>query len=271
MTKGFLATLASLAVLLFGAASAGAAQNSLAVGIYPNYPPLDMRDPATNKLKGFDVDLGNHIAQKLGQEIVWKETAFPQLIASIQTGRIALFFNGMDDTPERQKIISFVDYLKSGTQFMTLSANKAAFSSAASLCGKKVAASRGTNIPQQVAAWSKAHCIAQGKPAIVFLDADNNIDARSQLKQGRVDAMAQDSLTIPYIQNQEPGTYLTVGEPFDYTIMGIGVGKADTALQARIVTALQGLMDDGTYARLLRKWGLPPSSGMTKVTVNLAP
>jgi ABC-type amino acid transport substrate-binding protein len=43
------------------------------------------------------------------------------------------------------------------------------------------------------------------------MGADNNIDARLQLKQGRVDAMVQDSLTIRYVRAQEPGVYATVG------------------------------------------------------------
>lgn len=175
----------------------------------------------------------------------------------------------MNDTPQRQKVIGFVDYLRSGTQFMTLEANKAEFRDPSSLCGKKIAASRGTMVPRQIAEWSQANCTAHGMLAIIYLGADNNIDARSQMKQGRADAIAQDSLTIPYVQAQEPGTYVTIGAPFDYMIMGIGVGRTDTALQSSLARALQDLIDDGTYAGLLKKWGLPATSGVTKVTVNL--
>jgi polar amino acid transport system substrate-binding protein len=103
------------------------------------------------------------------------------------------------------------------------------------------------------------------------IGADNNIDARSQLKQGRADVMAQDSLTIPYIQAQEPGVYRTVGEPFDMTIMGIGVDKSDVALQSALVKALQEMIDDTSYAALLKTWGLPDSSAIARATVNGAP
>jgi polar amino acid transport system substrate-binding protein len=179
-----------------------------------------------------------------------------------------VFFNGMNDTAPRRELISFVDYLRSGTQFVVRAADASAAGNEDELCGKKIAGSRGTNLPGQIAEWSKAHCEASGKPAVVFLGADNNLDARSQLKQGRADAMAQDSLTIPFAQIQEKGVYRTVGEPFDMTVMGIGVTKSDLALQTALAAALQAMIDNGQYAALLDKWNLPASSALSHVTIN---
>jgi polar amino acid transport system substrate-binding protein len=238
------------------------------VGVYPSYPPLDMRDPATGALSGFDIELGQQLAKRLGTRFDMQETAFAQLVASVQTGRISVFFNGMNDTAPRRELISFVDYLRSGTQFMVRAADASAAGSEDELCGKKIAGSRGTNLPGQIAEWSKTHCEASAKPAVVFLGADNNLDARSQLKQGRADAMAQDSLTIPFAQIQEKGVYRTVGEPFDMTVMGIGVAKSDLALQTTLAAALQAMIDYGEYAALLDKWNLPASSAVSHVTIN---
>lgn len=256
-------------ILLLTLSTAAAEPAHIPIGVYPSYPPLDMRDPASGALKGFDIDLGRQLAQRLGLTFDVQETAFAQLVASVQTGRIKLFFNGMNDTAPRRELISFVDYLRSGTQFMARAAD--AYPDEAALCGKKVAGSRSTNLPGQIAAWSQSRCESQGRAAVVFLGADNNIDARSQLKQGRADAMAQDSLTIPYIQAQEPGVYQTVGEPFEITIMGIGVDKSDASLQSALVKALQEMIDDGSYAALLKTWGLPTSSAIARATVNGAP
>ena len=83
--------------------------------------------------------------------------------------------------------------------------------------------------------------------------------------------MAQDSLTIPFIQAQEQGVYRTVGEPFDITVMGIGVAKSETALQTTLARALQETIDDGSYAALLKKWNLPASSAATRAAINGAP
>jgi polar amino acid transport system substrate-binding protein len=262
-------SLAAVPILMLALTAAAAEPANIPVGVYPSYPPLDIRDPTSGDLKGFDIELGKRLAQKLGLTFDFQETAFAQLVASVQTGRIKLFFNGMNDTASRREVVSFVDYLRSGAQFMARAADS--YPGEAALCGKKVAGSRSTNLPGHIAASSQAHCESQGQAAIVFLGADNNINARSQLKQGRADVMAQDSLTIPYIQAQEPGVYRTVGEPFHMTIMGVGVDKADVALQSALVKALQEVIDDKSYAALLKTWGLRDSSAIACATVSGAP
>lgn len=258
---------ASLA-LMAAAPAPAPAPKQLTVGVYPSYPPLDMKDPATGQLRGFDISLSQELAQRMHSKLTLQETSFAQFIASVETGRIDLFFNGMNDTAAREKTISFVDYLRSGTQFMVPAADAKTYGNAEDLCGKTVAGSRSTQLPQQIATWSAVHCVAQGKPAIHFLDADNNIDARLQMKQRRADAMAQDSLTIPYVQSQQPGVYATVGEPFDTTVMGIGVGKTATGLQDALQKALQSMMDDGSYKALIEKSGLPANAAIGKATID---
>jgi polar amino acid transport system substrate-binding protein len=262
------AVITAVFCLLALSAHAGPIPSTLNVGIYPSYPPLDMRDPSTGALSGFDVDLSAKLAERLGTKFEFQETAFAQLIASVQTGRISLFFNGMNDTAPRRELISFVDYLSSGTQFLIRAADTETLKSDTDLCGKTVAGNRSTNLPGQVVEWSKAHCEAAGKPAIVIAGADNTIDARSQLKQGRVDAIVQDSLTIPSVASKEPGTYATLGAPFNVTVMGIGVNRSDTELQSALLSALQALIDSGDYAALMNKWGLPETSAVAHVTIN---
>jgi polar amino acid transport system substrate-binding protein len=80
--------------------------------------------------------------------------------------------------------------------------------------------------------------------------------------------MAQDSLTIPYIQSQEEGVYATVGAPFDNTVMGIGLPKDASALQSALKSALQSMIDDGSYAKLLATWNLPRTSAVPAATIN---
>ena len=59
-----------------------------------------------------------------------------------------------------------------------------------------------------------------------------------------------------------------MGEPFDITVMGIGVDKSDTALQTSLAKALQEMIDDSSYAALLKKWNLPASSAATRAAIN---
>jgi polar amino acid transport system substrate-binding protein len=260
-------TLATAALLTAGAVyGSSASAETIPAGIYPNYPPLDMRNIETNKLTGFDVELGEAIAQKMGAQIKWEESSYAELISAVKTDRIRVFFNGMDDTPERQKQIDFVDYIRSGNQFIVPSAK--AVHDPLELCGKKIAISRSTSTPVSLANWNKNSCEKAGRPDAIYLPAENSIDARMQMQQGRADAVMMDSLTIPYIIAQSGNAFATVGEPLDFTLMGIGVTKGDQALQQRIQKALQALVDDGTYGKLLSKWKLSPSSAVQTATIN---
>jgi polar amino acid transport system substrate-binding protein len=255
--------------LAFAASIASAAPSSLHVGVYPSYSPLDMKDPATRQLVGFDIDLDQEISKRMGTIFDMQETSFAQLVASTQTGRIDLFLNGMIETAPRRGLIAFIDYLQSGAQFMIREGDAALYPSPGSLCGKKVGGSRPATFPADLANWSKEYCESQGRPAVAYLGADNSIDASSQLKQGRADAMGMDSLTIPHVQAQEPGVYPTLGEPFKMTVKGIGVGKDNRSLQESLRSALQATIDDGANARLMAKWGLPASSALFRATINM--
>src|ERR1700712_2492416 len=90
---------------------------SLKVAIVPNYPPMEFKDPATNTLSGFDVELGEALGRKLGVKIAWQETSFDQMMPAISTGRVDAILSGMTDVATRQDAATFVDYLRNGPLF----------------------------------------------------------------------------------------------------------------------------------------------------------
>jgi polar amino acid transport system substrate-binding protein len=61
----------------------------ITVATMPNYAPITFKDPATNKLTGFDIDLGEALAKELGVGIEWQEIAFAQMIPSPRSRRAA--------------------------------------------------------------------------------------------------------------------------------------------------------------------------------------
>ncbi|QCK87091.1 ABC transporter substrate-binding protein [Phreatobacter aquaticus] len=242
-------------------------RGSIIAAVVPNYPPLEMKDPATNQLTGFDIELGNAIAEKLGVRMQWQETSFEQMLSAVKTGRVDIILSGMSDLPARQETATFVNYIRSGTQFFTQHSRAAEFPTRESLCGKSVGASRRTSLPAEIKAFSDANCVAKGRPEIRIVGTEGSADARTQLRQGRIDAAMQGSETLPYIMGMEPNTFALIGEPTRWTLMGIATGKEETQLQQAIVSALRQLIADGTYKRLLDKWQLS-TNGLTEVTIN---
>lgn len=138
------------------------------------------------------------------------------------------------------------------------------------LCGKKVGTTRSTSFPDEIKKWSDANCVAAGLAAIEYVPAENSIDARNQLKQGRLDAAVQGSETLPYAMKNEPGTYKMLGTPFTVGYQGIAFRKEDTQLREAVTDALAALIADGTYGQILAKYDLS-ANAVEKPLFNAAP
>ena len=256
--------LASLLVAAAGALTAAAADvpdrikkaGKLVAATQPNYPPIAYKDPASNTLTGFDIDLGEAIAKELGLKIEWQETAFAQMISSLQTQRVDIALAGMSDLPARREVVDFIDYMKTGPQFFTTANRAGELKTIEDLCGRKVGASRSTNWPAQMEELSKTTCVAKGKKPMEVIGTEGSVDARTQLKSGRLDAAVQGSETLPYFQKQEPNTLVLIGTPFSEQLSGIPVSKSEPQLRDAIKGALDQLVAKGTYDQILAKYGL---------------
>ncbi|MDB5504762.1 MAG: transporter substrate-binding protein [Tardiphaga sp.] len=260
------------AALIFTAGSALAAElppeivkaGSLKVAIVPNYPPMEFKDPATGALSGFDVELGDALGRKLGIKIAWQETSFDQMMPAITTGRVDAILSGMTDVASRQDSATFIDYLRNGPLFFVQQSRAAEFKDMTALCGKKVGASRRTNMPKMIEVWSTANCAST---PIVFVGTEGSADARTQLRQGRIDAAVQGGETLPYIMDLEPGIYLPVGKVFATQFTGLALPVKEKGLQQAVAEALDALIADGTYKALLVKWKLA-DYGVEKASIN---
>ncbi|KMO15266.1 ABC transporter substrate-binding protein [Methylobacterium indicum] len=241
-----------------------AKSGTIKVAIVPNYPPMEFKDPATGQLTGFDVDLGDALAKKLGVTFAWQETSFDQMMPALSTGRVDVILSGMTDLATRHETATFVDYLRSGPQFFVRKAREGEFKDMASLCGKKAGASRRTSFPREIAAWSEQNC--KDNP-VVFVGTEGSADARTQLKQGRIDAAVQGNETLPYVMGLEPNTYMALGAPIALQYTGIAVPVKEAGLQQALAGALNALIADGTYKALLEKWKLT-ENGVDKAVIN---
>ncbi|MET0705800.1 MAG: ABC transporter substrate-binding protein [Tardiphaga sp.] len=260
------------AALIFAAGSAAAVElppeivkaGSLKVAIVPNYPPMEFKDPATGALSGFDVELGEALGRKLGIKFAWQETSFDQMMPAISTGRVDAILSGMTDMASRQDAATFVDYLRNGPLFFVQNSRAAEFKEMTALCGKKVGASRRTAMPKLIEAWSTANCASN---PIVYVGTEGSADARTQLRQGRIDAAVQGGETLPYIMDLEPGVYVPVGKVFATQFTGLALPVKEKALQQAVAEALDALIADGTYKALLTKWKLT-DYGVEKALIN---
>jgi polar amino acid transport system substrate-binding protein len=162
MTPRLLATrlLAAGIALLFASAAGAAglpdpikAAGTLRLSVNATYAPMEFHDPATNELKGLDIDLANGLAARLGVKVAYTDVAFAELIPSLATGRTDFIISGLSDRASRRETMDFIDYLRTGAQFFVMA--DSAMKEPTDLCGKKIGTTRSTSFPGDIEAWSK--------------------------------------------------------------------------------------------------------------------
>ncbi|PHK96497.1 amino acid ABC transporter substrate-binding protein [Pseudoroseomonas rhizosphaerae] len=230
--------------------SAGA----LRVGIEATYPPMAYKDPATNERRGVNVDLVTAIGRDLGIEIRWEEMSFEQIVNSLTTGRIDFSGTSMTDLPARREKLTFVDYITTGGQLFTTRALAASIREATDFCGKSVSTPRFTNYFPSAQAWSERACA--GRQPMQVVGSNGATASRTDLRQERNQGAILGAEFVAHLQRTEPENWVAVGKPITNNLSGLAFPKDSTALRDAIAASLQRLIDNGTYAEILKKHGI---------------
>lgn len=226
------------------------------VGVAPDFPPLEYLDPDTNKLTGMDIDLQKKIGETLGVEIEVVESPFDQLINSLKTGRVDIVMSGISDTVERQETMDFVDYYNSAGRLFTQAKRAGEFKNDSDICGKTLTVSGKTDYYEQVKQLSKEVCVSAGKAAINILPTDGSAAAQLQVEQGRADLAVMGAENFAYNEKTNPGKFAAVYEPLKAKPFGVAIKKGSTELADAVLAALQAMVADGSYQKILEDYNL---------------
>jgi polar amino acid transport system substrate-binding protein len=219
------------------------------------YPPEESYKPGTTTPEGSDIDIGNYIAKKMGVKARFDNTGFDGIIAALLAKKCDAIISGMNDTPERRKQVSFVDYLKVGQSFMVKRGNPEHITSIDSLAGKAASVETGTTNKDYLDAQSK-RLTSMGKKAIQVTTFPKDTDAANALRTGRVDAYFGDAPVVAYYIEQTPDAFALGGTPVNPIPIGIAIRRSDTDLRAAVTKAIHMIYADGTMNQILKKWKL---------------
>lgn len=250
------------ASLVIGAAYAQDTKKVINAADITYYPPYSYKDPKSGELMGLDHDLFEAMAKKVGAEVKWHEFSFADLLsfAPLKTGRVDIYGGGaMTDTPERRENgVSFIDFVYEPYYFVTLKTKADQFKSPDAVCGKRVVATRSSTMTTAlVNKWSEDNCIKAGRPAVDLVGAENSAASSLMLKQGRVDAFLNGGGSLANLNKEEDNIYTPVGKALNKNMYGMAFLNENKSLGETLKKALDELIADGTYAKLLQKWGMP--------------
>lgn len=229
-----------------------AAKGNLDVASDIEYPPFESFAADNTTVQGIDRDLADAFEKQLGVKLVFHNTPFDSIIPGLVAGRYDMAMSAMSDTLTRQKQVDFVDYFQAGGGVMLPKANPHHVSGLADLCGLKVAIDKGTTEVQDGQAQS-AKCQAAGKPAMNIAIYPGQNQMVLALQSGRADAALLDSTAGAYVAKQT-GAFKML-PPYQAGSFGIVFPKGATQLEKAFAAALAALAKDGTYQKILAKYG----------------
>jgi polar amino acid transport system substrate-binding protein len=237
----------------------------LVIGTDSSYAPSEFLADDGKTVQGFDVDLFDAVAQKLGLTTEWQSATFDSIIPGVTSAKYNVGVSSFTINADREKVATMISYFSAGTQWaaktgVTISPDDA--------CGKKIAVQTGTVQVDDITAKSKA-CTTAGKAKITFDQYQKQSDATNAVVTGKDDAMLADSPVCAYAVKQTNGQLALVGDIYDSAPYGYVVAKDQTDLANVLQQAVQALIADGTYKTVLDKWGVS-AGAVTAPAVNPA-
>lgn len=236
----------------------------LPVGSDLTYAPNEFKDDNGNPV-GWEVDLTHAIAAKLGLGVDIVASKFDNIIPSVSGGKYDLGVSSFTDTAEREQQVDMISYYSAGSLWAAPAGKTVNPDDA---CGLKVAVQTTTvQDTEELPARSKA-CTDAGKPAIEALRFDAQDQVTNAVVLGQADAMTVDSPVALYAIAQTKGKLEAAGQTFDVAPYGMVVAKG-AEFGPVLQKTLQALVDDGTYGKILTKWGVA-DGGVTTIGFNSA-
>jgi polar amino acid transport system substrate-binding protein len=227
---------------------------TITVGSDTSYAPSEFVDEDGETIVGFDVDLFNAVAQKIGFEAEFESASFDSIIAGVGSGRYEVGVSSFTINPERLAQATMVSYFSAGTQWATKAGNPEDVDPD-DACGTSVAVQRGTVQVDDVTARS-AECEAAGNEAIDIQQFEGQDEATAAIVSGRVDAGLADSPVMAYAVQQTNEQLELLGDIYDSAPYGYVVPQAQAEFAQVLADALAALIEDGTYEEILAKWGV---------------
>lgn len=231
-----------LGIFCTGCSESSNKEDVIVVGTSADNPPYEFIQEG--KITGFDIDLIEAIAAKLGKKVVIKNLDFHGLIAALTSNNIDLVIAGLSPTPEREAKIDFTrGYI--GTNVTVLYRTKDSLKSANDLKNKIVGAQLGTT-------WDNIAKDLGAKLDFKVHSLSNNLMLVEELRSKVIDAVILEQLQAKkFIANNTEFASFNLDELSSKFAIAL---PKNSPLKEQINKVIEELEKNGTMARLKKKW-----------------
>lgn len=221
-------------------------ESVLRVGTAAEFPPFEFIQDDT--IVGFDIDLINAVAERLGKKVILNDMPFLTLIPQAQRGSLQVIGAGLTPTPEREREINFSEpYLESDALVVVSLASNKPLTSLDDLQGKTVIVNEGFTAERFMA----------DKEGIDLKRLPTVADAFLSLRSGRAYAfVVAENNVKPFFKQYSPDEFSIYIIPGTNETTAFGISKKYPQLKEQIDAALLELKNQGIIEELKKKWDL---------------
>lgn len=235
------------------------------VGSDTSYAPSEFLASDGKTAQGFDVDLFKAVSGLLGVKANFVTANFDSIIEGVKSGKYDVGVSSFTINPERNKVVTFVSYFNAGTQWFTKKGNPNKVDPA-NACGKKISVQVGTVEIPDIKGRSKK-CTKAGKPAIHIDQYQGQDQATAAIVSGKDDGGLADSPVAAYAVKKTNGQLQLLGSIYESAPYGYAVPKKEQKFAKAMSQAVDELIKNGTYGKILNKWGVQ-AGAIKKSTVH---
>jgi polar amino acid transport system substrate-binding protein len=212
----------------------------LTIGTDLPYPPFEYREGG--EMAGFDVEIMEEIANRLGLEPEWVDSPFDTIFTDLANGQFDVVISGATITPEREQEVNFSDPYFRSLQALVVNEDSGIASFDDLGEGDSVSVQSGTTGEL----WAEENLAPQGVEIRAFPEYPPVYNA---LEAGQVDGVVYDeSSAIPETFNR-PGTEV-VDTVDTNEFYGIAVDPNNPDLLDAVNEAMAAMVEDGTYEEI---------------------
>lgn len=217
--------------------------NVLNVAFEGTYPPFNFLDD-NDEFQGFDVDISNEIAERLGVKANFIATKWDGLIGGLKADKFDIIIGQMTVTEERKKSVDFTDpYVITGSVLVTREDTND-ITKLEDIKGKKVGVGGGTTFEEVANS-------VEGADVKLYKAVSDYIQ---DLTNERLDVIINDQLLISYNIKENKLPIKIASGIVNKDEIGMAVNKGNEDFIKKVNTALKEMKDDGTYNEIYKKW-----------------